>query len=220
MLFIHKGPAPIELRRWLAKNKEILGANLRFADCPKDAIRCALLKEQHYLCAYTMKAITIETCHIEHFHPQSSFPNETTDYRNLLGCWPKQGYCSFGAQAKGDSSTVICNPTTAADVEGAFRFTPTGKIKGLTQLAQTTIDVLHLNAPELIAERRAAIEGALGIGLRKTHGLSIKQAKLRIQELSDTSQEHFEPFCLAIAQVLERKIHAWEGRSQRLKRKP
>ena len=89
MRYIAKCRAPIELLRWKKQNPQA-----GFAEMPSElkcCVRRSLMKEQGFLCAYTMKRITESTCHIEHFHPQSAYPQEVTEYANLLACWPGPG---------------------------------------------------------------------------------------------------------------------------------
>ena len=86
MRFFKKGPAPRALRVWMKEN----AGSCRYANLPSDVkseIRRSLLSEQGFLDAYTMQRISEETCHIEHFRPQSHFPEASLDYANMHACW-------------------------------------------------------------------------------------------------------------------------------------
>lgn len=226
MRYIAKSRAPIELLRWKKQNPQA-----GFAEMPSElkcCVRCSLLMEQGFLCAYTMKRITEPTCHIEHFHPQSAYPQEVTEYANLLACWPGSGEMSaamdpllgYGAAYKRDETTEICSPNCLADVDGQFLFDLHGGIKGLSPKAQNTIRVLHLDAERLRIERRAAILGAFKIAGRRTNfpSLSAQAARRRIEGLRQPDAEgRLEPFCLVLEQCLKRFVANTEGRAQRMK---
>ena len=90
MRFFKKGPVPRALRVWMKENAGLC----RYANLPSDVnseIRRLLLSEQGFLDAYTMQRISEETCHIEHFRPQSHFPEASLDYANMHACWPPLG---------------------------------------------------------------------------------------------------------------------------------
>lgn len=110
MLYIKKGPCPEEIQQKIEQLKarpswsqipsdpgtlppnerHIWVKKLRknyFDALPKDKIREALLKEQHYICAYCMLPIENDGRHmtIEHFYPLSRDKDKALDYDNLLG---------------------------------------------------------------------------------------------------------------------------------------
>lgn len=63
------------------------GSTLRsyFEQLPKDDLREAMLKEQHYLCAYCMRSLpNKESVRIEHWYPLSKARDTAIDYQNLL----------------------------------------------------------------------------------------------------------------------------------------
>lgn len=78
-----RGAEPRELLAWKSDNR-LTPENLKYgrAGFPSEALRCALLQQQHYLCAYTLIRLkkpqecsadyqTRESCHIEHILPQT-----------------------------------------------------------------------------------------------------------------------------------------------------
>jgi len=73
---------------------------------PKEAIREALLVEQHFLCAYCMKRIRNDALHmtIEHWSPLSYDKERALDYQNFLGV------CKGGADLDDSESgkRVLC----------------------------------------------------------------------------------------------------------------
>ena len=82
MKSLRKGAEPRELLKWKQDNRQT-PENLEYgkASFPMEAVRCALLQQQHYLCAYTLIRLkkpqecgennTVESCHIEHILPQT-----------------------------------------------------------------------------------------------------------------------------------------------------
>jgi len=88
-----------------------------------------------------------------------------------------------------------------------------GEVQGLTPTAQISIseNVLNLNHPRLVNDRRAKIQGALD----KTPSAS--QALQRAAALRKSGSNGFlEPYCEAVAQVLEAYASRLQRRSTRL----
>lgn len=50
----------------------------------KQIVKKALLEEQGHLCAYCMQRISIDNMKIEHYLPQSKYPQSALEYNNLL----------------------------------------------------------------------------------------------------------------------------------------
>lgn len=110
---------PRELLNWKLDNR-LIPENLVYnrAGFPAEAVRCALLAQQYYLCAYTLIRLkkpekcdvnhqTRESCHIEHILPQTRgelikrqrtgeivkevinfTPGEDIDFHNMVACYP------------------------------------------------------------------------------------------------------------------------------------
>ena len=232
MHFFKKGPVPRALRVWMRKST----GECKYSNLPSDVkseIRKSLLKEQGFLDAYTMQRISEATCHIEHFRPQSRFPEDALDYGNMHACWPALGVSGerpdYGAAFKDDSTERICSPLQEADVFDAFDYSSSGEIRARTPLAEKTIEVLNLNAPQLREQRRQAILGALGIrthrigrtGMLPRSTLSIKAAKRLLDDINlSDSDGRIQPFCAAIEQVLRKWVDREEKKAARLKNKP
>ena len=180
----------------------------------------ALLAEQHGLCAYTLRRIDLDCAHIEHVWPRSQHPDKTLDWENLLACFPgpQQG-CAFGAKHK-DAYDPARSPfvsPTEKKVEQLFRYHRTGEITGLNDDARQAASeaVLNLNHPSLVNDRRAKIQGAL------RQRPSAADARRRAQALrTPDAAGRLEPYCVALAQVLEHYAQQLEARAARMKRKP
>jgi uncharacterized protein (TIGR02646 family) len=155
-----------------------------------------LLKDQGYICCYTMDEITPETAELVLFYPHKFFVTKELSYDNMYLALKqppklpdnlKMGYTSKG-------NTVI--PNYLADIRCStyFRYNtlgemiPTGtfrtvrkckdNFKKLTpeqQMVMNTIDVLNLNADNLKQQRKAI--------LQQVTELVRKVSKAQIQEV-------------------------------------
>lgn len=180
----------------------------------------ALIKEQGGLCAYTMKPIVLAggdwQAHIEHILPRSKHPGRSVDWANMLACVPGRNVgCDYGARRKDNYDPAVqlfVNPTKGGAAT-QFRFRQCGEVEGLTQPAMACVDekVLNLNHIELVHDRAGKIRGALD------QKPTAKQARKRAQELRKFSRDGaLEPYCEAVAQVLEAYAERLEGRATRL----
>jgi uncharacterized protein (TIGR02646 family) len=229
---IDKGNEPAALRRWKKENAGTPQV-LQYDDptFPREAVRQALVEEQYYLCAYTMKQLPRPTtdstsahahaksCHIEHFLPQSKYKDgQDIDFDNMLACWPPPNcHCDFGAPHKADhdpNQQRIMNPLRD-DAQAHLRFRKNGEVEALSELGQTTIDVLALNHPQLKIERSKVIKGRLEPGGKK---ISAKQAADMAQRLSQATKGELSEYCIAVAQVLGHHAKESSGRAKRLKK--
>lgn len=99
MISIDKGKEPRSLKEYkndssvrcyegdVWENGPALANGLTLSMVKKD-VREALYREQHGLCAYCLRSISLEESKIEHFLPRSRCPEKTLDYHNLLLCCP------------------------------------------------------------------------------------------------------------------------------------
>lgn len=222
MRSIKKGNECRALRDWKNSNaaspQNIHYDNL--SGVVKSAILSKLIVEQGGLCAYTMKNIKpvngIFHAHIEHIFPRSAYQQQTVNWNNLVACFPLTGQsCDYGAIRKADydpGSKPFVNPTKAG-VSNQFRYLDNGEVDGLTSDAVACIDkeVLNLNHPNLVNDRRAKILGAL------QRQPSATQARQRAQQLRKFDTQGFlEPYCEAVAQVLDNYALRLERRAARI----
>jgi len=102
---------------WRAvRDKDTMAIRSQFDRLPKSIIRDALLKEQHYLCAYCMKRIRnnaggsqVVHMSIEHWLPLSQDKERALDYKNFLGV------CKGGADVAGPRARVLCFDASKRD---------------------------------------------------------------------------------------------------------
>ena len=180
----------------------------------------ALVVEQGGLCAYTMKPIVRVgeewQAHIEHILPRSLHPAQSVNWANLLACLPGRSIdCEYGAKRKDkyDPGLKPFVDPTKGGVSVQFRFRENGEVEGLTVAAKACVDekVMNLNHIELVNDRAGKIRGAL------EQRPTAKQARHRAQELRKFSiHGELEPYCEALAQVLEAYASRLEKRAVRL----
>lgn len=211
-----------ELREWKKQNNKS-PQNIHYDNLGKaqrDPMLKALINEQGGLCAYTMKQIPQTNgkwqAHIEHILPRSKHPSLSVDWGNMLACVPGRNVgCEYGAKRKDEYDPNILpfvNPIQGGAAK-QFRFRETGEVEGLTPAAQACVDgkVLNLNHIELRNDRVGKIRGALD------QKPTAKQARQRAQALRMFSKHGtLEPYCEAVAQVLENYANRLEKRSSRL----
>jgi uncharacterized protein (TIGR02646 family) len=183
----------------------------------KGILKDALLDEQGYICAYTMKRINRDSSHIEHIKPESLCRKEKVgsdlDYTNMVACFPRDGMESpyrYGAPAKdnrwdeGGKNFIsplhrICEQRFSFDMDGNIR--PKGG-KGGHIAAKKTIALLKLDHKSLTEDRKNAItEYIYGAGGK--NALSPTQIIRAIQIICERDHSNqFTQFCVAIHHAL------------------
>ena len=163
-----KGREPEELRAWKEVQREN-GVEPEYRNLPRpvrDALEDSLYREQTGQCVYCGRRISRGApgdCHVEHFRPRSKYPGRQLDHANLfLSCGPEgeHGIRQTCGIFKGDwfEEERHVPPTPEACAE-RFRFRSTGRIAGDDSTeAGKMIEVLNLNHPELVTDRRTLIE--------------------------------------------------------------
>lgn len=222
MRTIQKGAECPELKKWKRENvpspQNIHYDNL--SGVVKTAMLNKLVKEQFGLCAYTMKPISgLENAwhaHIEHIWPRSAHSGRSVTWSNLVACVPKHGVaCDYGAIRKGaydPASKPFLDPIIGG-VSNQLRFRESGEVDGQTPAALAAVSevVLHLNHRDLVNDRVAKIRGALGN--RPTAAAALHRAR----ELRRPDRYgRLEPYCEAVAQVLENYAQRLQNRANRL----
>ncbi len=213
---ITKGSEPESLSAWKSDNVTV-PQNLRYGAIPtqvKSAIKHQMLREQGFLCAYTMIRLPDSGgCHIEHVEPQSQSRargdyQKEIDYENMLSCFPPgrtyKNY-PFGACRKGGTYVSSINFVwpTSLDIENKFKYRYDGSViaENDDPTAASTIQILGLNHPQIRDMRRAAIEAA-GISRFSDAPLSAVDARELSRAFLDLDSDGRLPeFCFAVSQV-------------------
>ncbi|WP_413163595.1 hypothetical protein [Aeromonas salmonicida] len=181
----------------------------------------ALILEQGYLCAYTMKPIyplnDSWQAHIEHIYPRSRHPARSVDWQNMLACVPaSNAHCDFGAKLKDnyDPQTQPFLVPTTIGVSSQFKFRENGEVEGLTNAAKECVDekVLNLNHPYLVNDRAGKIKGALNT---KPSAAAARQRAIDLRKFKQDGT--LEPYCEAIAQALETYATRLDNRAKRVR---
>lgn len=227
MRYIIKKNNPIELQNWIRENKKSSPQNLTYGNFRHigETLK-VLLKEQGYLCAYTMLRLnSVDDCHIEHMEAQSVERNQDINYKNMVACFPKDGGdVSFGYGAPIRKNKKIPILPTSLNCDKHFEFNGKGEITPVSGdvAAQETIKTLQLNHQSLIELRRAAL---MASGLAPARGtrtrskpLSAKEARQLVKKvLQPDVNGKLAPFCVALSQVALSYAEREEARANRIK---
>ena len=184
----------------------------------KEALLSALVAEQGSLCAYTMRRISPDRSHVEHVKPQSRCraDQQGTDltYTNIIACFPREGMkseCRYGAQAKddwwSDDPNEFVSPLDQ-HCEDRFLYSMDGQVtpKRAHSGAENTIDVLKLNHPSLVEDRKRVIEEFV-YGANGSSPLRKQQAEAAKQTIcTRTGQGPLAEFCIAIRDGLDEHV--------------
>lgn len=154
---------------------------LKFENLPTNVItdiKLQLLKEQGFLCCYTLNEISLDTCKIVHFHPRKYFPEQSLDYANMFLAYDYPDKVPItqqvGEQTK--ANTLMPNYLIDPRCSDYFRYNTLGeivpngdnnyrtvrkcrdnfrKLEPEQQLVFSTIELLNLNANWLKEQRKA-----------------------------------------------------------------
>ena len=224
-----KGNEPPALTAWKADNHDS-PQNLDYGNLPGNVlekIKEQMLKEQGYLCGYTMRRLNAVTeCHLEHIEPQNASPRDL-DYANMLACFPSDGGDTkpgYGAPIKGGVAVNSGNFVSPIhpQVEKHFHYTWKGEIAARNPLdvaAANTIKLLKLDDEKLADMRKVAIEAA-GITRASDMPLSAAKARRLAQEcLQKDANLRLPAFCLALSQVAEEYASREENQAARMRGK-
>ena len=144
--------------------------NASYDNCPKEALKDSLLREQNFLCAYCMSRITKDTMSIEHWKCQSGNSGLELSYSNLLAvCDGNQGQppCKQHCDTRKGDLDLTYNPANSehhARLKIRYAWL-TGKIESedtafcleLGGEQRGTEGVLNLNYEQIMNNRLAVI---------------------------------------------------------------
>lgn len=183
------------------------------------AIIKALLIEQGYLCAYTMKRISYSSSHIEHIKPESLCRKHMEegidtvsdlDYINMIACFPKDGMKAkmrYGAHKKDDwwinDGREFISPLSA-NCEDHFSFDMKGEISGETDSGKETINILKLDHKVLTADRKRAIDAFIYDKHQKP--ISKSKAQTAIEEITKLHGDKYPECCVCIRFALQEYV--------------
>lgn len=216
MKTVRKHGAPHAYTRWRASVRGSVDEDYRRLRNPlKAEVLESLLKDQGWLCAYTMKGIEKADSHIEHIKPETLCRAEAVgsdlDYDNYVACFPEYGMSKryrYGAQLKDDwwenNGQMFVSPLHPA-CQQRFRFSLSGTVSAVRnqECAETTIKILGLDHPTLIDERKLAIDQYI-FGENGDDPLTPAQAKRAKNDVIKLRPNgRFHAFCIALMHAVE-----------------
>ena len=191
MIFIQKGREP---NAWMRYR---LTKGVEFRAIPE--LKDSLLKEQGYLCAYCMARIDKDHMKVEHFKPQSLYPQDIFDYGNLLACClgktQEESHCDT---SKGNAE-ISLSPLSPSCVDTLSYESGTGKIKSSNPYYDRELDrILHLNTPIIKQNRLKVLQGAIQ---------ALRIRKQLEKEWNPVDKEgKRKPYCGIVIYFLEKKL--------------
>lgn len=228
---INKGPPDAGLTKWRTDNTAT-PQNLFYglANFPQGQVLNALLKEQGYVCAYTLKRISGELAHVEHLKPQTLCKSEDgiretlgqpllredVAWNNMVACFPEPNPVArpeYGAVKKDKwwHAEDFVSPLQA-NCEGRFLFTADGEISPTVPAdiaALTTIRKIGLDNKKLSELRKKAYLVA-GIHRRSERPIiSVAKVEQLIAKWSnkDAATSTCVEFCVPLIQVARAYAH-------------
>ena len=235
--------SPAELMSWTAQQRAA-GINFSYETIGrvqidgeerdvKAAILAQRLKDQGYLCAYTLRRITESSAHLEHIIPRTvsygeNRPEESVTYRNIVACFPKNGGDTshgYGAPVRKDLALAV-SPCDE-HCERAFNYQRAGRVEpGLSPehpqyeaIRSQIEETLHLNADFLVRARKQAIKGAGVSTVDDSNAIESPEAAERLARdvLNFKRGNELTPYCVAISHAAT--AHAEALRKLRERRK-
>lgn len=214
MYIIHKKKEPRSLTKLRAK----LGSRAKdpthdvMKELDKEtneAVRQALLEEQHSVCCYCTCPISRDNLRVEHWDPQKLAPERRLEWRNLLGACsgnkgqPGQTHCDI---SKG-SERIEIDPQSAK-YDKALRYTNSGKMITDDPGLQKEVDeILCLNVEKLQRAREAALKAFLkDYQVKKENLKQVGYTRKHLERVENRINQHpAKPFQHIILSFLRRK---------------
>lgn len=127
----------------------------------RNQLRDHLVEQQKMICCYCCGWLEKgpSGSHNEHVKPQSSYPNDSMDYGNILASCNNSNTCG-GAKRDSCDERYFVSPLQD-DCEEHFSFSQDGRIKGVTEEGKRTVELLNLNHRPLVERRKAQFDNCL-----------------------------------------------------------
>lgn len=215
---IAKNPVPDQL----AEQRLLPDADFRtMSQAVKQVVRESLLDEQGALCCYCMSRLALQHSVIEHWMPQSRFPDNTLDYDNmLLSCEggrnrrrPGDTSKTLHCDTRKGSALLKYNPAKD-DIEGGFAYAADGTVRYAAdaEFDRQIDELLNLNE-EFLRRQRAAVIDAVITALYMITGIDAC-ARLRILRdkwLARDACGRLQPYCMAAVYYIDKRIQKLQG---------
>ena len=162
----------------------------------KRALKSALLREQGYICAYCMRQIDNTNTSIEHYLPQSEYPELSLDYYNLLAvCDGNQGHGKHLIQCDKKKSNKILTKVDPRDqeIEQLIFYTINGNINSADDDIESDLfEKLNLNNQRIVENRKVVIDAILNFVKSVDRGVVKKVYK---QWKNRDDEDQYREFC-------------------------
>jgi uncharacterized protein (TIGR02646 family) len=157
---ISKSNEPLELSKWKRANPKLH----RYDDLDKNpegkAARQKIneqnIKDQFGLCAYCCKGIDENDSMNEHLIPRDKDHSKELDFSNIVASCTTKKQCDNAHKNQDLPLTPLMD-----ECETELQFFTSGEVKGQTERAITTIEVLQLNHQKLIDTRKQIIDAVI-----------------------------------------------------------
>ena len=207
MKFIRKGREPNSLITHRQQE------NAEYDNIPsqcRDELKTSLLKEQKYICCYCMQRISQETMKVEHWKPQSKYPESQLDYQNLLAaCLGNEGqsenlqHCDTHK-----ANTEITITPLLLNCETLIKFDKNGRIySDNSDIEYDLSNVLKLNQNFLKENRKVLLDVALQPLIVKHKSKWTKEVLQReLEKWEARNDEKYKPYCQIVIYHLKKKL--------------
>ncbi|MCH4296124.1 hypothetical protein MJ923_17580 [Shewanella sp. 3B26] len=199
---------PESLKEWKRTNPT--GRYKDLTDVERQDIRESCTKWQFYLCAYCCKSISGKNDDTmnEHVEARRIAPNRSLDITNIVASCTTPHQCDDSHGSRPLSLTPLMD-----ECETELQFSLSGQVKGLSQRANDTINVLNLgdslaNNRSLIEQRKIAIQSLLfANGVDPEDGLEDDDLiEIVIDDLRTPKDGHLEAFSPVLVNVLRQWV--------------
>lgn len=224
---IEKRREPDEHRKWRSKFQGDINYGYDLMDSDhRLKVKQALLNEQGGICAYTGRAISQESSHIEHLLPQrawKAYRGLDVKYSNMAACWPEPGHKpepKYGARFKdnwpapGQESLFVSPLSSNCESRFIFGFRGNVTTRPKDKAAAATVKKIGLDKPLLDDLRQIEIASVLG----KNRSLKLSEARFRLRAMEEAEAQlkrgarvQLRPYCFALKQALRRHISTLEN---------
>ena len=178
----------------------------------KEALRAALVAEQHGLCCYCTSRISADRqkMKIEHWRGQRNHPHLQLNYDNLLGaCRGGEGERLVNQHCdtrKGRRNLMINPSSLDQDIVDGIRYQSNGEIRSDDgQLDGEIDDILGLNVAVLKNSRKSVLDVVLAWWQNKKPNYAELQARI---DKFDNDAGELEPFTPVAVWFLKKRLAA------------
>lgn len=208
---IHKGAEPPSLTQYRKEPRNTSYASYR----SRQELREYLVKEQRGLCCYCQSRIYDDwgAMKIEHWQSISKHRGRQLDYSNMLGaCLGGQGkppayqHCDTH---KGNQELRRLHPADPnRPVEPHIWFSADGRISSDDpEVRRELCDILNLNTPQLVANRRGVLEGlSTGVSMRSRKGKRKLNPGRALRKWDGSQPGPLQPYSQVAVHWLQRKL--------------